>query len=155
MHCAICFIGCHPVLPQEERAWGQKRENQGEKVSEPKGGREEKGTDSCLEARKNGRKPHGGHETGKGKTVICRVGSERSPCPLLRCPLMGQEEDLVWKTPGGVALWDIIIWLNISRQIFSLTLVLCVVGRFACQVPTVFPTRTAIPERFFTRKPQA
>ena len=122
MRCTICFIGCHPVSPQEERAWAQKRENQGEKVPEPKGGREEKGTDGSPEARKNGRKPHGRHETDKRKTVICRVGSERSPCPRLRCPLMGQEEDLVWKTPGGVVLWDIIMWQNISRQIFSLTL---------------------------------
>lgn len=39
------------------------------------------------------------------------------------------------------------------RQIvFSLTLYLCVVGRFACQVPILSPTRTAIPERFFGRK---
>ena len=32
---------------------------------------------------------------------------------------------------------------------FSLTLYLCVVGRFACQVPLLSSTRTAIPERFF------
>ena len=35
---------------------------------------------------------------------------------------------------------------------FLLTLYLCVVGRFACQVPILSPTRTAIPERFFGRK---
>ena len=67
-------------------------------------------------------KPQGRHANGKGKTVICRVGSERSPCPRLRYPLMGQEEDFVWKTPGGVTHWDIITRQNIPRQIFSLTL---------------------------------
>lgn len=36
--------------------------------------------------------------------------------------LMGQEEDFVWKTPGGVTHWDIITRQNIPRQIFSLTL---------------------------------
>ena len=66
--------------------------------------------------------PQGRHANGKGKTVICRVGSERSPCPRLRYPLMGQEEDFVWKTPGGVTHWDIITRQNIPRQIFSLTL---------------------------------
>ena len=65
---------------------------------------------------------------------------------------MGQEEDLVWKTPGGMTLWDIITRQNIPRQIFFFDLVLCVVGRFACQVPNLSATRTAIPERFFGRK---
>ena len=66
--------------------------------------------------------------------------------------LMGQEEDLVWKTPGGVIHWDIITRQNIPRQILFIDLVLCVVGRFACQVPDLSATRTAIPERFFGRK---
>lgn len=35
---------------------------------------------------------------------------------------------------------------------FFIDLVLCVVGRFACQVPNLSATRTAIPERFFGRK---
>ena len=35
---------------------------------------------------------------------------------------------------------------------FFIDLVLCVVGRFACQVPNHSATRTAIPERFFGRK---
>lgn len=151
MCCTIRFIGCHPVSPQEERAWAQKRENQGEKVPEPKSGREEKGTDGSPEARKNGRKPHGRHETGKGKTVICRVGSERSPCPRLRCPLgTGRRfglENSGWRSPLG--------YYNVAKYLpsdFFIDLVLCVVGRFACQVPDLSATRTAIPERFFGRK---
>ena len=35
---------------------------------------------------------------------------------------------------------------------FFIDPVLCVVGRFACQVPNLSATRTAIPERFFGRK---
>ena len=122
----------------------------------PKAEKRGKRTDSRNQSRKNGRddtenggKPQGRHANGKGKTVICRVGSERSPCPRLRYPLMGQEEDFVWKTPGGVTHWDIITRQNIPRQIFFIDLVLCVVGRFACQVPNLSATRTAIPESFF------
>ena len=90
----------------------------------PKAEKRGKRTDSRNQSRKNGRddtenggKPQGRHANGKGKTVICRVGSERSPCPRLRYPLMGQEEDFVWKTPGGVTHWDIITRQNIPRQI--------------------------------------
>ena len=39
-----------------------------------------------------------------------------------------------------------------QRKNFFIDLVLCVVGRFACQVPNLSATRTAIPERFFGRK---
>lgn len=111
--------------PENGKNGGRSRNN----APKPESGKRGKRTDSRNQSRKNGRddtenggKPQGRHANGKGKTVICRVGSERSPCPRLRYPLMGQEEDFVWKTPGGVTHWDIITRQNIPRQIFSLTL---------------------------------
>ncbi len=111
--------------PENGKNGGRSRNN----APKPESGKKGKRTDSRNQSRKNGRddtenggKPQGRHANGKGKTVICRVGSERSPCPRLRYPLMGQEEDFVWKTPGGVTHWDIITRQNIPRQIFSLTL---------------------------------
>ena len=50
------------------------------------------------------------------------LGASEALVPRLRRLLMGQEEDLVWKTPDGVPLWDIIMRQNISRRIFLLTL---------------------------------
>ena len=45
------------------------------------------------------------------------------------------------------------IGIKYPRLIFSIfDPVLCIVGRFACQVPFFSATRTAIPERFFGRK---
>ncbi len=111
--------------PENGKNGGRSRNN----APKPESGKRGKRTDSRNQSRKNGRddtenggKPQGRHANGKGKTVICRVGSERSPCPRLRYPLMGQEEDFIWKTPGGVTHWDIITRQNIPRQIFSLTL---------------------------------
>lgn len=111
--------------PENGKNGGRSRNN----APKPESGKKGKRTDSRNQSRKNGRddtenggKPQGRHANGKGKTVICRVGSERSPCPRLRYPLMGQEEDFIWKTPGGVTHWDIITRQNIPRQIFSLTL---------------------------------
>ena len=111
------------------RKMGKTEGEAGTTHQSPKAEKRGKRTDSRNQSRKNGRddtenggKPQGRHANGKGKTVICRVGSERSPCPRLRYPLMGQEEDFVWKTPGGVTHWDIITRQNIPRQIFSLTL---------------------------------
>lgn len=113
----------------------------------PKAEKRGKRTDSRNQSRKNGRddtenggKPQGRHANGKGKTVICRVGSERSPCPRLRYPLMGQEEDFVWKTPGGVTHWDIITRQNIPRQIFSLTLIM---RRRSLRLPSPKPFRNS------------
>lgn len=111
------------------RKMGKTEGEAGTTHQSPKAEKRGKRTDSRNQSRKNGRddtenggKPQGRHANGKGKTVICRVGSERSPCPRLRYPLMGQEEDFVWKTPGGVTHRDIITRQNIPRQIFSLTL---------------------------------
>ena len=111
------------------RKMGKTEGEAGTTHQSPKAEKRGKRTDSRNQSRKNGRddtenggKPQGRHANGKGKTVICRVESERSPCPRLRYPLMGQEEDFVWKTPGGVTHWDIITRQNIPRQIFSLTL---------------------------------
>lgn len=94
--------------PENGKNGGRSRNN----APKPESGKRGKRTDSRNQSRKNGRddtenggKPQGRHANGKGKTVICRVGSERSPCPRLRYPLMGQEEDFVWKTPGGVTHW--------------------------------------------------
>ena len=54
----------------------------------PKAEKRGKRTDSRNQSRKNGRddtenggKPQGRHANGKGKTVICRVGSELSLVP--------------------------------------------------------------------------
>ena len=101
--------------PENGKNGGRSRNNAPKPESGKKG--EAYGQPQPIEEKRQGR-----HANGKGKTVICRVGSERSPCPRLRYPLMGQEEDFVWKTPGGVTHWDIITRQNIPRQIFSLTL---------------------------------
>lgn len=111
--------------PENGKNGGRSRNNAPKPESGKKG--EAYGQPQPIEEKRqgdteNGGKPQGRHANGKGKTVICRVGSERSPCPRLRYPLMGQEEDFVWKTPGGVTHWDIITRQNIPRQIFSLTL---------------------------------
>lgn len=95
-----------PESGKKGEAYGQPQP-----IEEKRQGRHGKRRQTARTARKRQR-----------KTVICRVGSERSPCPRLRYPLMGQEEDFVWKTPGGVTHWDIITRQNIPRQIFSLTL---------------------------------
>lgn len=114
----------------------------------PETGKRGKRTKSRTQPEKNIRTAR------KRQRINCNMQSwERAkPLSLLKCSLMGQEEDFVWKTPGGVPLWDIITGQNIPRQIFFIDLVLCVVGRFACQVPDLSATRTAIPERFFGRK---
>ena len=100
------------------------------------------------------------------ETVTCGVGSERSPCPVLM-RFWRQEADVRWECDVKAATnWD---FRNCKKTApsgcFSLSLYLCVVGRFACQVPVLSPTRTAIPERFFglkitignflSRKPEA
>ena len=101
----------------------------------------------------------------KQETVLCRVGSERSPCPVLMCSWR-QEADVRWECDVKAATgWDFRDSKTAPPDCFSLTLYLCVVGRFACQVPLLSPTRTAIPERFFglkipcgnflSRKPEA
>ena len=95
-----------PESGKKGEAYGQPQP-----IEEKRQGRHGKRRQTARTARKRQR-----------KTVICRVGSERSPCPRLRYPLMGQEEDFIWKTPGGVTHWDIITRQNIPRQIFSLTL---------------------------------
>lgn len=151
----IHFIGCHPVSPQVGKGGAGKWENQWGKHGKsagPKGGREEKSTNGSSEARKNGRKSHGRHETSERKTVICRVGSERSPCPPFEASPDGTGrrfglENSGWCAPLG--------YYNEAKYLpsdFFIDLVLCVVGRFACQVPDISATRTAIPERFFGRK---
>lgn len=56
-------------------------------------------------------------------------------------------ENSGWRSPLG--------YYNVAKYLpsdFFIDLVLCVVGRFACQVPDLSATRTAIPERFFGRK---
>ena len=56
-------------------------------------------------------------------------------------------ENSGWRAPLG--------YCNEAKYLpsdFFIDLVLCVVGRFACQVPDLSATRTAIPERFFGRK---
>ncbi len=117
-----------------------------------KGRKRRKSTNGSSEARKNGRKSHGRHETSERKTVICRVGSERSPCPPFEASPDGTGrrfglENSGWRAPLG--------YYNEAKYLpsdFFIDLVLCVVGRFACQVPDISATRTAIPERFFGRK---
>ena len=111
------------------------------------------------------RRRNDGRQKGT-ETVTCRVGSERSPCPVLMCSWR-QEADVRWECDVKAATnWD---FRNCKKTApsgcFSLPLYLCVVGRFACQVPLLSPTRTAIPERFFglkitignflSRKPEA
>lgn len=141
------------------RKMGKTEGEAGTTHQSPKAEKRGKRTDSRNQSRKNGRddtenggKPQGRHANGKGKTVICRVGSERSPCPRLRYPLMGQEEDFCLENSG----WrDPLGYHNAAKYPpadFFIDLVLCVVGRFACQVPNLSATRTAIPERFFGRK---
>lgn len=95
-----------PESGKKGEAYGQPQP-----IEEKRQGRHGKRRQTARTARKRQR-----------KNCNCRVGSERSPCPRLRYPLMGQEEDFVWKTPGGVTHWDIITRQNIPRQIFSLTL---------------------------------
>ena len=137
IHYTIHFIGCHPVSPQVGKGGAGKWENQWGKHGKsagPKGGREEKSTNGSSEARKNGRKSHGRHETSERKTVICRVGSELPLSPTL----------FSYNNGGLIIIYD--------YTLHRFDLDLCVVGRFACQVPDISATRTAIPERFFGRK---
>ena len=98
------------------------------------------------------RRRNSGRQKGT-ETVTCRVGSERSPCPVLM-RFWRQEADVRWECDVKAATnWD---FRNCKKTApsgcFSLPLYLCVVGRFACQVPVLSPTRTAIPERFFGLK---
>ena len=64
----------------------------------------------------------GDTKPAKEKLYYAELGASEALVPRLRRLLMGQEEDLVWKTPDGVPLWDIIMRQNISRRIFLLTL---------------------------------
>lgn len=141
------------------RKMGKTEGEAGTTHQSPKAEKRGKRTDSRNQSRKNGRddtenggKPQGRHANGKGKTVICRVGSERSPCPPFEVSPDGTGrrfclENSGWSDPLG--------YHNAAKYPpadFFIDLVLCVVGRFACQVPNLSATRTAIPERFFGRK---
>ncbi|UVP78838.1 hypothetical protein NXW19_09030 [Bacteroides ovatus] len=141
------------------RKMGKTEGEAGTTHQSPKAEKRGKRTDSRNQSRKNGRddtenggKPQGRHANGKGKTVICRVGSERSPCPPFEVSPDGTGrrfylENSGWRDPLG--------YHNAAKYPpadFFIDLVLCVVGRFACQVPNLSATRTAIPERFFGRK---
>ena len=59
-----------------------------------------------------------GTQTDKGKTVLCRVGSELSLVPASLYPSIRQEEDFVWEIRvNSVIHWDIITRQNIPRLI--------------------------------------
>ena len=110
--------------PENGKNGGRSRNNAPKPESGKKG--EAYGQPQPIEEKRQGR--HGkrrqtARTARKRQRKNCNMQSwERSPCPRLRYPLMGQEEDFVWKTPGGVTHWDIITRQNIPRQIFSLTL---------------------------------
>ena len=81
--------------------------------------------------RRGGREQQECHETDKGKTVLCRVGSELSSVPASLCHSIRQDEDFVWEILAVWIHWDIMSRQKYRRQMF-LDIVLCVVGRFAC-----------------------
>mgnify|MGYP005891121891 CR=1 FL=1 len=88
----------------------------------------------------------------KGKTVIMQSWERAQPLSPFEVPPDGTGrrfylENSGWRDPLG--------YHNAAKYPpadFFIDLVLCVVGRFACQVPNLSATRTAIPERFFGRK---
>ena len=148
MHCTIRFIGCHPVSPQEDRAWAEKR-------------RGKAGTTYKTRNRKKGEAHKEPPPTGKNartarkrQRINCNMQSWERAKPLSPFEVFpngtGRRfclENSGWRTPLG--------YHNGAKyppSDFFIDLVLCVVGRFACQVPNLSATRTAIPERFFGRK---
>ena len=77
------YTVCHPISPQEPEQRGKSGETEGKQHRRTKGatGMGQQGDKSGKRHRRAGQWPDG-TET---KTVICRVGSERSPCPVLMC----------------------------------------------------------------------
>lgn len=111
--------------PENGKNGGRSRNNAPKPESGKKG--EAYGQPQPIEEKRQGR--HGkrrqtARTARKRQRKNCNMQSWERAQPLsrLRYPLMGQEEDFVWKTPGGVTHWDIITRQNIPRQIFSLTL---------------------------------
>ena len=97
------FIACHRVSQQTWVRNGEIVETRGETAPQRRSGRERGGT---------GTKP--GSVTADGtaadkkgtETVTCRVGSERSPCPVLVCSWR-QEADVRWECDVKAATnWD-------------------------------------------------
>ena len=140
MCCAICFITCHHVSPQEEKRGTEKPEKQRQKQEErtASNGRKRTGMREWQAPNKknggtggSGREQQECHETDKGKTVLCRVGSELSLVPASLCHSIRQDEDFVWEISAVWIHWDVMSRQKYRRQMF-LDIVLCVVGRFAC-----------------------
>ena len=149
MRCTIRFIGCHPVSPQEERAWAEKR--RGKVGTTYKTRNREKGgkrTESRTQPEKNVRTAR------KRQRINCNMQSWERAKPLSLFEVFpdgtGRRfglENSGWRSPLG--------YYNVAKYLpsdFFIDLVLCVVGRFACQVPDLSATRMPIPERFFGRK---
>ena len=139
------------MFHRRRKSVAEKRENQGGKAWKKHWATKLEKGESHGEPHPTEKKRHGRNDNSKGKTVICRVGSEQSPCPHLRCPWWDRKKIRYGKLRVACPL-GIHNGAKYPRQIFFIDLVLCVVGRFACQVPDLSATRTAIPERFFGRK---
>ena len=134
---------------------GRSRNNAPKPESEKRGKR----TDSRNQSRKNGRddtekRRQTARTARKRQRKNCNMQSWERAQPLSPFEVSpdgtGRRfclENSGWRDPLG--------YHNAAKYPpadFFIDLVLCVVGRFACQVPNLSATRTAIPERFFGRK---
>lgn len=141
------------------RKMGKTEGEAGTTHQSPKAEKRGKRTDSRNQSRKNGRddtekRRQTARTARKRQRKNCNMQSWERAQPLspFEVPPDGTGrrfylENSGWRDPLG--------YHNAAKYPpadFFIDLVLCVVGRFACQVPNLSATRTAIPERFFGRK---